>query len=156
MKKIVKVIAISLLMVFLVGCDKGKDVVKTCTLENNQSASGYVLNSTYKIYATGDVVKKVETEEVVTSENETIRNYFETQLNNSYSAASSTYGGYTYDVKNEDNKVTSKVTIDYEKMDLDKFIKDNASIKQFLNKNNKITLEGVKSIYSTLGATCEE
>lgn len=154
MKKVLKVIVISILMMFLVGCDSKKEVVKTCTLE--KSVSGYSLNSTYKIYATGNEVKKVETEEVVTSDNESVRSYFETQLNNSYSAASKTYGGYTYDVTNKDNKVTSKVTIDYEKMDLDKFIKDNASIKQFLNKKNKVTLDGVKSIYSTLGATCEE
>lgn len=154
MKKVLRVIVISILMMFLVGCDSKKEVVKTCTLE--KSVSGYSLNSTYKIYATGNEVKKVETEEVVTSDNESVRNYFETQLNNSYSTASKTYGGYTYDVTNKDNKVTSKVTIDYEKMDLDKFIKDNESIKQFLNKKNKITLDGVKSIYSTLGATCEE
>ncbi len=156
MKKGVKFLVISLFVLLLVGCtSKEEKVVKTCTLNSDQSSSGYTLNSTYKIYATNDVVTSVETEEIVTSENKQIRDYFESTLNTSYKTANETYGGYTYNIKNEDNKVSSKVTIDYTKMDLEKFINSNTSIKAYVNKDNKLTLEGVKKIYENLGAICE-
>lgn len=156
MKKGVKFLVVSLLTVLLVGCSsKEEKVVKTCTLNSDQSASGYTLNSTYKIYATNNVVTSVETEEVVTSENKQIRDYFESTLKTSYETAEKTYGGYTYTVKNEDDKVSANVTIDYTKMDLEKFINSNAAMKSYVNKDNKITLEGAKKIYEGLGATCE-
>ena len=41
-------------------------------------------------------------------------------------------------------------------MDLDKFSKDQSSIKSAMNDNNELTLDGMKSMYKSLGATCEE
>lgn len=156
MKKGVKFLVVSLLTVLLVGCSsKEEKVVKTCTLNSDQSASGYTLNATYKIYATNDVVTSVETEEIVISDNEQIRDYFESTLNSSYETAEETYGGYTYNIKKEDNKVISNVTIDYTKMDLEKFIDSNTTMKAYVNSDNKITLDGAKKIYEDLGATCE-
>lgn len=156
MKKGVKFLVVSLFVILLVGCSsKDEKVVKTCKLNRDQSASGYTLNSTYKIHATNNVVTSVETEEVVTSENKQIRDYFESTLKTSYETAEKAYGGYTYTVKNEGNKVSSNVTIDYTKMDLEKFINSNTAMKAYVNKDNKITLEGAKKIYEGLGATCE-
>jgi tRNA (adenine22-N1)-methyltransferase len=36
-----------------------------------------------------------------------------------------------------------------------KYSKDNPSFGSISNNNNQITLEGIKSIYTSLGATCE-
>lgn len=156
MKKGFKILFASLLMFLLVGCaNNEKEVVKKCTLTSNQVANGYSLSSTYEIHAKGDVVNSVTTEEAVTSDTESVLTYFEDYLNKSYKTANDTYGGYTYTVEKSDNKVVSKVTIDYTKMDLDKFISDNSSIKAYVNSNNQITLEGVTKIYESLGATCE-
>lgn len=156
MKNFIKVLVVALCTLLLVGCSsKEKNVITTCTLNSDQSASGYTLSSTYKIYSTNNAVTKVETTEIVTSDNETIRDYFVSALENSYKTAEETYGGYTYKVIDEYDKVTSTVTIDYTKMDLNKFIKDNSSMKSYVNKDNKITLEGAKNIYETLGATCK-
>ena len=156
MKKFIKVLVVALCTLLLVGCSsKEKNVITTCTLTSDQSASGYKLNSTYKIYSTNDAVTKVETTEVVTSDNEAIRDYFVSTLETSYKTADKAYGGYTYEVINEYDKVTSTVTIDYTKMDLNKFIKDNSSMKSYVNKDNKITLAGAKNIYESLGATCK-
>ncbi len=157
MKKFIKVLIVALCALLLAGCSsKEEKVVKTCTLTSDQSASGYKLNSTYKIYATNDAVTKVETTEVVTSDNEAIRDYFVSTLETSYKTAEQTYGGYTYKVTDEYNKVTSTVTIDYNKMNLERFIEDNSAMKAYVNKDNKITLAGAKKIYESLGATCEE
>ena len=157
MKKCIKIFLVLLLSIVLVGCGaKNEKVVKKCTLSMDQTANGYKLDSTYTIYATDDSVTSVETEEIVTSDNESIRQYFETTLNETYKTANETYGGYTYNVKNENNKVTSTVTIDYNKMNLNQFVKDNAAMKNYVNKKNKLTLDGVKKIYEDLGATCEQ
>lgn len=157
MKKGVKFFTILAVMFLLVGCgtNNDKEVVKKCTLVSDQSASGYSLNSVYEIHAKGNIVNSVVTEETVTSDNESILTYFESQLNTSYKTASDTYGGYTYSVEKTDNQVTSKVTIDYTKMNMDKFVEDNSSMKAYVNSKNEITLDGVTNIYESLGATCK-
>ena len=119
MKKFAKVLVVFIGIIFLAGCNK--NTVTKCTLDSDQSANGYTLSSEYLIYATGSVVNSVKTTEVVTSDNETILNYFEKTLNSQYEATNKSYGGYKFDIKKEDNKVTSNVTIDYNKMNLKKY-----------------------------------
>lgn len=155
MKKILLCFAF-LSILILTGCNKEyKEVVTTCTLKNNNALNNYKLESTYKIHSKNDEVFKAVTEEVVTSSSTTILDYFESNLKETYKKANDTYGGYTYDVSKSGNKVTSKTTINYDEMDLDQYVKDNTVIKQYLNKNGKLTLEGMKKIYTSLGAECE-
>ena len=99
------------------------------------------------------LVNSVTTKETVESDNEQVRSYFKKTLEDSYNTANENYGGYTYNVTEDGNKVISDVTIDYSKMDLDKFVNDNSQMKSYI-KNNKISLDGMKKIYEALGATC--
>ena len=155
MKKGLKLLLISLFVIILSGCNNSsKEVVKTCKLTADQSSNGYVLNSNYEIHSKDGLVDNVVTKETVESDNEQIREYFKNTLEKSYKTANESYGGYTYKVTEDDNKIISDVTIDYSKMDLDKFVKDNSQIKSYI-KNKKITLEGMQKIYEALGATCE-
>lgn len=155
MKKILFCLAFLSLFV-ITGCNKEyKEVVTTCTLTSNNTASNYKLESTYEIYSKNDEVFKAVTEEVVTSSSTTILDYFEDYLSETYKKANDTYGGYTYDISNKDGKVISKTTINYDEMDLDQYVEDNTVIKQYLNKNGKLTVEGMKKIYTSLGAECE-
>ena len=154
MKKFAKILVVFMGVILLAGCGNSKTISK-CTLESDQSASGYKLSSEYNIYATGDVVTSVKTTEVVTSDNNTILEYFEKTLKTQYDAANKSYGGYSFDIKKDENKVTSNVTIDYTKMDLSKYVKDNTAMKSYMNKDNKITLKGAKKLSEALGATCE-
>lgn len=157
MKKCFKYLFIFGFIFLIAGCtNNDKEVVRKCTLTSDQSASGYKLNSTYKIHAKGNTVNSVVTEEVVTSSNEEILTYFEKQLNTTYKTANETYGGYTIDIKKDSDKLTSKVTIDYTKLDMVKFVKDNSGMKAYVNSNNKLTLDGATKIYESLGATCEK
>lgn len=155
MKKGVKLLLISLFVVLVAGCGNKKEVVKTCTLTSNQVSQGYKLESTYEIHAKGNLVESVVSKEVVTSDNKQVIDYFKSYLEKTYKTADETYGGYKYSVDTTDNSVTSNVTIDYNKMDLNKFVEDNSSMKSYVGKNNKIKLEGVTSIYEKLGATCK-
>lgn len=126
----------------------------TCTLSSSDAENGYSLDSTYIINYKDNYVESVNTTETVTSENEQILSYFEETLNASYEQANETYGGYTFTVKNEDGKVVSQVTIDYTKMNLEQFIEDQPTIKDY-TENNKITVSGLKSMYTQMGATCK-
>ena len=157
MKKSLKIFAIIVVAIIMTGCGSksAKSVVEKCTLSKNDTTNGFELVSEYNIYAKGNEVYKVVTTETVTSENDTILSYFEDTLNETYKSASKLYGGYTIDVRKEDGKVISNTTIDYSVMDMKKFIEDQPSLKAYVTSNNKLSVEGIKSIYESMGAICE-
>lgn len=153
MKKLLWIIPILLLVA---GCGKAeKKGSITCTYSTNDVINGYKLEARYTLNYSGDYATSVDTEEIVTSENEDILKTFEDTLNQTYSATDNAYGGYDFKVTNENNKVVSKVTIDYTKMDIASLAKDQPSLASYI-KNDRLTVEGVKSIYTTMGATCNE
>lgn len=153
MKKMLSVVLLLCVSVGIVsGCGAKKRTVECTT---TQTLSDYKLNATYKIYATGDVVDKVETIEVVDSSNESVLKEFESTLNAQYGNNDKRYGGYDYKVTIDGSKLESKVTIDYSKVDMDKMVSDNSAMKSFLNKKNRLTVEGATSIYEAMGATCK-
>lgn len=154
MKKILSVLSLCMIVGIISGCGDKKERTISCDL--SQTLAAYELKSNYKIYATGDVVNKVETVETVTSSDESILDTFETSLNTQYETANKTYGGYTYKITNSDSKVESKVTIDYSKVDMDKMIKDNTAMKSYVNGKNRLTVDGALKIYEALGAVCEK
>ena len=51
------------------------------------------------------------------------------------------------------NEIISDVFIDYKKMDLEQFVTDQPVLKSYM-KDGKLTVEGIKSIYTSMGATC--
>ena len=157
MKRVFNLLVIFVEIIFISGCSVplvGQKVTK-CTLDNDQSKSGYKTLTTYNIYSKKNIVTKVSYEEVLSSENTTILKYFEDLNKKQFETQNNTYGGYTFDIKSEKNKVISKVTINYNKLNLEKFIKDNSAMKSYVNKDNKFTLEGAKTMYESLGAKCK-
>lgn len=157
MKKILMLVTIIVFALILQGCaEEKKEKIVTCKLEENNVAYGYKLSSVYKAYSDGKIVKKVETTEIATSDNESVLNYFENYINTLYGKMNDAYGGYDYTVTNENGKVTSITKIDYTSLNREQFIKDQPSMKKYMNDDNMITLEGIISMYETIGATCEE
>lgn len=146
MKKVILLVCVLLLC----GCG-----TKTMKCESTSKQEKYTMNSSYTVYYGGGVVKKVSTVETVESSDSEFLTKVEKDLNDSYNRSEENYGGYTYNITNKDGKVTSTVTVDYKKMDLDKFIKDNEAMKSYVNDKNKITLEGIKKMYESMGAKCE-
>lgn len=152
MKKIKYLLVALLVGVLLTGCGKGK-VVK-CTNTINQDGIEYT--ATYEISLdSDDYVKKVETTEVLVSDDSSYLDATKQTTEELYSASNKAYGGYDYSVKVSGNKLTAKCTIDYSKMDVKKFVEDNPSLESFASSDNKVKLEGVKRIYEALGAKCE-
>lgn len=158
MKKFLKLVAVLLVVVILCGCgvkSEEEKVIK-CTSSQKDLTNGYEIRSEYNIYTKGDIVKSVKTKETVTSDQESILSYFQTTLNTTYEKYNNEYGGYKYEVVKDGNIVTSDVEIDYSKMDIKKFSDDNTSLKSYMNDNNELTVDGLKSMYKSLGATCED
>ena len=127
MKKGLKILFISLFVILISGCgnektnvntnkDTAKETINTCTLSSDQSSNGYTLSSNYEIHSKDGLVNSVTTKETVESDNEQVRSYFKKTLEDSYNTANESYGGYTYNVTEDGNKVISDVTIDYSKI----------------------------------------
>ncbi len=155
MKKILTLFVVMASILLVTACgNKGKEVLKTCTLEFNNSAVGYKVESTYEIYGRGKIVEKVISNEIVTSESDEVLNNVETVLNTTYKKMKDTYGGYTFSIIKEDGKVISNAEIDYTSMDFNKYINDNQNIKDYLDSNNKLLIAGLEKVYESLGATC--
>ncbi len=149
MKKVL--IILSVVFLALTGCGK-KSASISCTMDKDLGS--YKLESTYKINYTGKTVDSVETVEKVTSSNSTVLDTFEKTLKETYENANNKYGGYTIDVKKSDSEVVSTVKIDYSVMDVEQFAKDEPSIKGYID-GNKLTVDGLKAIYTAMGATCK-
>lgn len=129
--------------------------VTKCSSSTNQSASGYKLTSNYDIYAKGNIVSKVELKQVIETTSTEVLNKFKSDLENQYSSNKALYGGYTYDISASGNNLNVTVTIDYNELDMNKFVSNNVAMKEFLNDDNNFTLEGAKKMYSLSGAKCE-
>ena len=158
MRKEIKTACLITLLAFgVTGCTKDETPKKiTCTLENKNVVSNYTLNSTYNINYVGKTVKSVETVEKVTSTDENIIKTFESTFNETYSKLDKEYGGYVFEVKTENDSVTSTVSIDYSKMDLDKLVKDQPSMKDSMNEDNELLVSRLQESYEAMGATCSE
>ena len=152
MRNALKVGLVFCLVLLVSGC--GTKVVK-CTMNNDQSGSGYTIDSTYEIYSSKDIVSKVEIKEIITSKNNTTLAYFEDNLKKKYEDLNKQYKGYTVKTKTEKGKTIVTATADYSKIDIEKFANANDVIKDDIKKSKKMTSDIAKKYYESLGATCK-
>ena len=149
MKKIISLGLVLSLCILLTGCGK---VVK-CSSKSPQK--NYDISTDYTIKASGDIVTSVTIKQVIESKDKKVLENFKKQLEEQYKSNNTVYGGYKYKVKISGKKLTADVTIDYKKFDLDKFVKTNGAMKEYVNKNNKLTVDGAKKMYKSTGAKCK-
>ena len=135
------------ILLFLVGCEKEGQI--SCNVHTKDVINGYELDANYVINYKGNYAITVESKEIITSNNEGILSYFNETANNTFKTTNDTYGGYTYKITKENDKVISNVTINYSQMDLDKLVKDQPRYKSFV-KNDKMLVDGLINIYKTV------
>lgn len=153
MKKIIS--TLFLVLVFsLTGCGN-KEAVIECNLNSKDPSNNYELKTDYIIHSKGNIVEYVETKETVISDKQSVLEYFKEYVESTYKSMNDTYGGYTNETKLDDNTLVSTTKVDYTKMDVEQFVKDNTVMKSYVNKNNQIKVEGIKKIYEQLGAVCK-
>jgi len=143
------------LMVMTFGCsnEKKSKQVMICNLNsNNKNAS---ITSVYKVFYKNNIVESVELTEEMLSEDEEILNTMLETTKNTYYSLNEAYGGYTYEVNLEDGKIVSYAIIDYSNMNLEKLLKDKQDMSDYVNSDNKLTKEGIQSMYESIGAICK-
>lgn len=136
----------------LTGCDKKGTI--NCALSSKDVITGYELQTNYKVNYKGKYVLNVVSEETVISDSEDVLDYFEEQINASYNALNEAYGGYDFNIIREDGKITSKAILDYSKMNIEQYVIDIPTAKEY-TEDNKMLKEGLVSLYESLGATCD-
>lgn len=153
MKKI-KFLVLLIMLTLLVGCNSNnsKEAIKTCKLD--KSMSDYRIISEYNIYGQNGVANKVVTIERIVSSDEDTLDFFETYMKNIYEDINNQYGGYIINIEKKDDEVVSKITIDYNEMDLEKYTKDN-NAQELVNSNNQMLISSLVSMYEASGAVCE-
>ena len=155
MKKSLALVSLVICAILVSGCQEKEDYVVKCTLSQNNVLGNYQIESTYEITTDGKIAKRVKTIETITSENDVFLDSMNTTLKTTYETMNNAYGGYVFDVYQEDGKVVSTVSIDYTSLNLDKLLTDQPTMKSYANEANQLTLEGIKSMYTAMGATCE-
>lgn len=160
-----KVLVLLVLLLSLTGCGEEKkndnQVVEpklstiTCKTDGAIEGDGYSVETNYKINYSDDYVDNVETIETVVSDDEDILDSMESYLDSTYTTAGETYGGYTYNVSRDGNTLTATVTIDYNVMDLDKYVEDYPTMESYI-EDGKFLVDGITEIYESLGTTCED
>ena len=138
------------IVLFILNCPKKM----TCTSKSDQSKNGYVIETKTVVYSKGKNVTKVVTDQTVTSKDSKKLSTFEKQFKEDYANFKKKYGGYEYKVTKDKDKVEANITINYKKLDMKKFIDDNAAMQQY-TKNNKLTKDGAKTMYEASGAVCK-
>lgn len=149
------IIFIIVVIVVLILVFNNKEVITICKSTDTQNSLGYSVENTYKIHSKKDIISKIIINQKINStNNETLnkmKDKFETQYNN----YKTRYDGYTYNIETNNNELIFNVEVDYNKVDLEKFIKDNDTMKKYVNKDNKFTLQGAKELYESSGAICK-
>ncbi len=131
-----------------------KKATMVCTLDMDKKENeGYTLGAKYVIFSDKDIVTKVNSQEIVQSSNRELLETFEQYFQENYGIVSN-YGGYEYEITNENGQVKSVVSIDYTKMDIENYINNYPDIKAYLDDNNQVTINALKDNYESLGATC--
>lgn len=171
MKKGIKYFSLVLVMfvgVFLLtGCgsdsskkeenDKWENVNKnektiTCTLDSTIT-TGVEAELSYKINYVDDYVTTLVTKEKVISDNEQYLKLYKEQVEKIYEPYKD-LKYYDYKVTIDGDTMTSDVTIDYSKIDMDKFIEIDEN-NGTLVEDGKIKVDDIKAVYEVLGATCK-
>lgn len=155
-KKVFILIALAIIIIVILICFFvfGKHKT-TCTMKSDQSRNGYVLNTTYTIIYQRGIVKKVKIKEVVQGDTDSILDNFKTGWTDNYEYLNKTFGGYTYQIKKKNKKVISDAVVDYEKINMKKYLRINEAMKEFVNDKEQVTVKGIKKMYENSGAVCK-
>ena len=156
MKKKFKIwqVVLGVFILFLVtGCGNSNDALSmTCTRTMNQNNIKTILK--YNVEYKDDYVSRIKSVETIETDSSDILNTYKEQIESLYSPYQDV-DYYEYNVEIQDNKLTSTVDINYEKVDTDKLLEIDSANGQLI-KDGKIRVDDIKSVYENLGAICEE
>ena len=134
MKKKILFVLLVCVLVFTSGCGKTKKTI-TCNSESRDDVSGYNFYTEHKIKTEDDMVVEITTTETMDFDegayNDNTINDAKASFVDFYSAQNNVYGGYDNSVKVDGKKVISTTVLDFDKIDMDKFLSDNVVLKEY-------------------------
>lgn len=166
MSKISKIILICIVTIIISGCStdekilsNGKKVntnkmqVMHCT-RTASAGSGIEVDLKYDLYYNGEDLNILHsTEKVITASDESLDTY-----ENAYKGIHKNYEGLEYydaSVTRTDTTVTSDITINYEKIDIDALLKIEGEEDNII-ENGKAKVDKWLTLAKKLGTKCEE
>ena len=155
MKKTLKLIVLFLVVMCVFGCKKESTLLSVCTFEAKDTDDKYAFNYRYEIYEKGGYVDKIISTQTISSDDENTLKYYKESFAEVYKEYSEEYGGYSYKITEETGKIVIKATIDYNEIDIEKYVESNPSLKEFIVKKNKIDARGRVSSFEAVGAICD-
>lgn len=174
--KFIKISIIVLIAFLLFGCENTEKVENGKTVEKNETSNNIVNNNTgsghkhctraatagsgidvslnYDLYYEGDNLNTLYSEEKVTSESKDSLDTYE----NAYKKIHANYEGlehYNTSVERDDTSVTSKITIEYDKIDIDALL-DIEGEEDNIIENGKAKLSKWLTLAEKFGTKCED
>lgn len=153
MRKYIKALLLIISVTIFSGCENDMDSLK-CSFKSNQN--DYKIDTKYKIYYKDNIVKKVNINEVITSSKKDKLREFNNSFKSQYERNNRLYRGYKYKIKNNKDSLVLTINIDYTAFNMKKFIEDNEAMKEYVNKDNKLTLNGIIKMYESSGSVCKK
>lgn len=123
----------------------------TCT--QKMDLEGASTDNVYTVNYKGDYVTSVKTVETVKSSDKTILESVKSRVEELYSNFDD-FKYFDYKVEINGDTLTSTVNANYEKMDLNKLLELDASMKSVV-KDGKISVNDIKVLYAASSITCE-
>ncbi len=163
MKKTIKIASLAILMGALItGCSDEEEVKKeelknlVCNNTINNEEQGYQSTITNTVtYNDNNEVTKIESFEVISSDDTELLNTFQSSAIETYQELVENYGGYEILTSQKETELEITTTIDYNVFDLEQYTKDEEALKEYVNENNKLTVESVTKMYESTGGTCK-
>lgn len=150
MKKILLVLTIllSIVLIYHIFNKENKIECSKKTLTNE-----YTLTSKYKIYYKNDEVYKILIEEEIEAVTSAKLEEITQNIDETYQTYQKEIGSYEYKINKNKNKAKTKIKMDYNKMDMDAYLKYNPDAN--LNDNKRYNIENLKEMYEERGITCK-
>lgn len=154
MKKILVTITIVVLLIIIVIVGYNIKIYSgTLVCTNTYNEDNISFKTTYQVVYKERYATKLVSVETITTQETSLLNDYKTNLEMMYLRFNEIpYYNNTISIKGE--TLTSKTTIDYSKIDLNKLIKVDSSFNEVI-KNNKISISKLKKQYISTGAYCK-
>ena len=168
-----KTIILLLLVILLTGCNttkKNNKVEKNlldditidetgagyvCTI-NDKNKDGFKIAGKYVIFVdNNEYVERIESSEIMVIDDFDKLNQFESYYNSNYEKIAN-YGGFTYDIYQENDHLISNVIIDYTMINVELYITDYPEIAGYFNEEYKINKDSIIDYYESNNIKCEK
>lgn len=139
-------------LILFTGCSSATHKMVLCNRTTNKM--GVAMDLSYYIKYDNDNVTEIQSIEKIRSNDKSKLDYFKSNFEELYK----NYIGldyYTYDLSEENNTLTSTVSIVYNDENTDTLLKVAQSGKSF-SKVGKVNVDSLLSYYKSVGVTCEK